>query len=70
MFRRLAFFRSGPLNRMLVERSSWPILKGCCSARQHLRADEASLWDALHAQFQTFRINYLLAYSDGEGCTN
>ncbi|MBV8977978.1 MAG: IS1595 family transposase [Alphaproteobacteria bacterium] len=33
-------------------------------------ADEASHWDAMHARYETKRINHSLAYSDGEGCTN
>lgn len=33
-------------------------------------ADEASHWDAMHARYETKRINHSQAYSDGEGCTN
>ncbi len=35
-----------------------------------VHADEASHWDALHARFDTKRINHSLAYSDGIACTN
>ena len=35
-----------------------------------LHADEASHWDALHAKFQTFRINHSEAYSLDGACTN
>ena len=35
-----------------------------------IHADEASHWDALHAGWQTLRINHSEAYSNGEGCTN
>ena len=35
-----------------------------------VHADEASHWDALHAKFDTHRINHSLSYSDGYACTN
>jgi transposase-like protein len=35
-----------------------------------LHADEASHWDALHAKFQTNRINHTIAYSLNGACTN
>ncbi|WP_305098635.1 IS1595 family transposase [Croceibacterium aestuarii] len=35
-----------------------------------VHADEASHWDALHARFDTHRINHQLSYSDGYACTN
>jgi transposase-like protein len=35
-----------------------------------LHADEAAHWDILEAQYDAFRINHSLAYSDGEACTN
>lgn len=35
-----------------------------------IHADEASSWDALHAGWQTWRINHSLAYSDEGACTN
>ena len=35
-----------------------------------LHADEASHWDALHARFQTHRINHQVAYSLDGACTN
>jgi transposase-like protein len=35
-----------------------------------IHADEASHWDALHARFETSRINHGECYSDGEACTN
>jgi transposase-like protein len=33
-------------------------------------ADEASHWDALHARFETHRINHGFAFSDDGACTN
>ena len=33
-------------------------------------ADEATCWDALHARFDTQRINHSSAFSDGGACTN
>lgn len=33
-------------------------------------ADEASCWDALHAKFDTRRINHSVAFSDEGACTN
>ena len=35
-----------------------------------VHADEASHWDALHAKFQTMRINHSEAYSLNGACTN
>ena len=35
-----------------------------------VHADEASHWDALHAKFETFRINHREAYSKDGACTN
>lgn len=35
-----------------------------------LHADEASSWDALHAGWQTWRINHSVAFSDEGACTN
>ena len=35
-----------------------------------VHADEASHWDALHAKFETFRINHSEAYSKDGACTN
>lgn len=35
-----------------------------------IHADEASSWDALHAGWETWRINHSLAYSDEGACTN
>ena len=35
-----------------------------------LHADEATHWDALHAHFQTHRINHSEAYSLNGACTN
>ena len=35
-----------------------------------IHADEASHWDALHARYDTYRINHSECYSDGEACTN
>jgi len=35
-----------------------------------VHADEASVWDALHARFDTKRINHSVAFSDDDACTN
>jgi hypothetical protein len=35
-----------------------------------LHADEAAHWDALHAKYQTNRINHTIAYSLDGACTN
>lgn len=35
-----------------------------------VHADEATHWDALHAKFETFRINHSEAYSKDGACTN
>ena len=35
-----------------------------------IHADEASHWDALHAQYEMRRINHSVTYSDGLACTN
>ena len=35
-----------------------------------IQADEASHWDALHAKFQTYRINHQIGYSLDGACTN
>lgn len=33
-------------------------------------ADEASVWDQLHARFETHRINHSVAFKDEDACTN
>lgn len=35
-----------------------------------IHADEAASWDALHAGWQTWRVNHTVAYSDEGACTN
>jgi len=35
-----------------------------------VHADEATHWDALHAKFETYRINHSEAYSKDGACTN
>ena len=35
-----------------------------------VHADESSAWDALHARYETKRINHSISYSDGNACTN
>ena len=35
-----------------------------------IHADEATHWDALHARYETHRINHSECYSDGFACTN
>lgn len=47
------------------------IAKTVVSRTATMSADEASHWDALHAGWETHRINHSEAYSDGGGgCTN
>lgn len=47
------------------------IAKTVVSRTATISADEASHWDALHAGWETHRINHSEAYSDGgKGCTN
>lgn len=35
-----------------------------------VHADEASVWDELHARFDTHRINHSVAFKDNDACTN
>jgi transposase-like protein len=46
------------------------IVRNRVSPNTVIHADEASHWDALHAGFDTHRINHSEAYSDGNACTN
>jgi transposase-like protein len=47
-----------------------PMIAARVEAGAMIHADEASHWDALHARFQTKRINHEWAYSDDGACTN
>ena len=45
-------------------------VKAVVTNGSQVHADEASHWDALHAKFETFRINHSEAYSKDGACTN
>ena len=45
-------------------------VKAVVAADAEVHADEASHWDALHARFNTMRINHSEAYSKDGACTN
>lgn len=47
-----------------------PLVRDHVGTLATIHADEASSWDALHAGWQTWRINHSLAYSDEGACTN
>lgn len=47
-----------------------PYVRDYVSNLTTIHADEASSWDALHAGWETWRINHSLAYSDEGACTN
>ena len=44
-------------------------VKAVVTNGSHVHADEAAHWDALHAKFETFRINHSEAYSKDGACT-
>lgn len=45
-------------------------VKAVVSNGSVVHADEATHWDALHAKFETYRINHTEAYSKDGACTN
>ncbi len=53
-----------------TEDASVPMLHDRIEPGSTVYADEASHWDAMHARYETKRINHSRAYSDGQGCTN
>ena len=53
-----------------TEDASVPMLHDRIEPGSTVYADEASHWDAMHARYETKRINHSRAYSDGDGCTN
>ena len=53
-----------------TEDASVPMLQDRIETGSTVYADEASHWDAMHARYETKRINHSLAYSSAEGCTN
>ena len=53
-----------------TEDASVPTLHDRIEAGSTVYADEASHWDAMHARYETKRINHSRAYCDGDGCTN
>lgn len=52
------------------EADAVPIVRDNVGNLATIHADEASGWDALHAGWETWRINHSLAYSDAGACTN
>lgn len=83
--RRLAVHQSGKRECVVVmrERNGRTLPYVCRSedqavpvVREHVAngstvyADEASMWDALHASFETRRINHSLEYANGDVSTN
>lgn len=52
------------------EAASLGSIKATVEAGATIHADEASHWDALHAHYETRRINHSVTYSDGNACTN
>lgn len=47
-----------------------PVIRRRVEAGSTVYADEASSWDALHARYETKRINHSFAFSDAGACTN
>jgi transposase-like protein len=52
------------------EAAAVPVLHDRIAAGSTVYADEAAHWDALHASYDTKRINHSEQYSSAEGCTN
>lgn len=52
------------------EAAGVPVIAANVAEGSTVYADEASVYDALHARFLTKRINHSEAYSDGQACTN
>lgn len=52
------------------EAAGVPVIAANVADGSTIYADEASVYDALHARFLTKRINHSEAYSDGQACTN
>lgn len=52
------------------EAAAVSVLQDRIAAGSTVYADEAAHWDALHASYETKRINHSEAYSTAEGCTN
>lgn len=47
-----------------------PVIRARVAVGSTVYADEAACWDALHARFETKRINHSFAFSDNGACTN
>ena len=47
-----------------------PVIRRRVESGSTVYADEASAWDALHARYETKRINHSFAFSDAGACTN
>lgn len=47
-----------------------PMVRDHVGTLTTLHADEATSWDALHAGWDTWRVNHSIAYSDEGACTN
>lgn len=52
------------------EDAALPALQTMVAPGSTVYADEASHWDALHARYETHRINHSEAYSTADACTN
>jgi len=53
-----------------AETDAVPTIRERVATSTTIYADEASSWDALHARFETKRINHSIAFSDDGACTN
>lgn len=65
--------RNGRTIPFVVQRESQgvPLARARIKSGAVVHADEASAWDALHASFQTFRVNHSKTYRGPDGaCTN
>ena len=53
-----------------AEAEAVPTIRERVATGTTIYADEAPGWDALHARFDTKRINHSVAFSDDDACTN
>ncbi|TPG38554.1 IS1595 family transposase [Roseomonas nepalensis] len=53
-----------------AEADAIPTIRDRVATGTTIYADEAASWDALHARFETKRINHSIAFSDDGACTN
>jgi hypothetical protein len=52
------------------EDDSLPTIQERVEPGSTVHADEASVWDALHARFAAKRVNHSIAFKDEDACTN